>query len=181
MRLARTYKIVKTDQPPPKPEIKPVYIDKILELLKSNKKAFYAFEISSSVGIGDKATRDWLVRLRESGDVDTIFCRCKETRKYYYKEYDSIIQRTKDYKPENIQGTSAMIGFKALKGHPEGLTNTEMGIITGLDQRRSREVTHNLKRKGYITTTECGCRRKVEVLNLTEDAKPLVKKNGIIQ
>ena len=169
MRLARTYKIVKTDQPPPKPEIKPVYIDKILELLKSNKKAFYAFEISSSVGIGDKAT------------VDTLFCRCKETRKYYYKEYDNIIQRTKDYKPENIQGTSAMIGFKALKGHPEGLTNTEMGIITGLDQRRSREVTHNLKRKGYITTTECGCRRKVEVLNLTEDAKPLVKKNGIIQ
>ena len=181
MRLARTYKIVKTDQPPPKPEIKPVYIDKILELLKSNKKAFYAFEISSSVGIGDKATRDWLIRFRESGDVDTIFCRCKETRKYYYKEYDNIIQRTKDYKPENIQGTSAMIGFKALKGHPEGLTNTEMGIITGLDQRRSREVTHNLKRKGYITTTECGCRRKVEVLNLTEDAKPLVKKNGIIQ
>jgi len=173
MRVARAYKIVKTDPPPtPKPVIKPVYIEKILEILKSNKKAFYAFEISSSVGIGDKATRDWLVRLRERGDVNIIFCRCKETRKYYYKEYDSIIQKIKDYKPENIQGTSAVVGFKALKRHPEGLTNSEMGIISGLDTRRSREVTHNMKRKGYITTTECGCRRKVEVLYLTKDAKP---------
>ena len=36
MRVARAYKIVKTDPPPtPKPVIKPVYIEKILEILKT--------------------------------------------------------------------------------------------------------------------------------------------------